>query len=151
MLPSELANALASLSADEALMAWRDSKAELAKATAFESALREHNIKIRFTDLKPSGVNNVELGNGYKLKCTTGINYNLANAVKVEEALTKIERALGPDLGADLCRRLVGWTPKLSVSEYKALDPKIKKIIDAVVTTSDKKATLEIVEPAATK
>jgi len=151
MKADELAATLATMSPDACLKAWLDSKELLAKVTAFESALRAHNVAVRFPNLKASGTQNCELGNDYKLKCVTKTNYNLGNAEVVEKALKKIESKLGPDLGGDLARRLVSWKPSLSLTEYKALAAPIKAIIDTVLTTSDGKPTLELIEPPAAK
>jgi hypothetical protein len=107
-------------------------------------------------DFAPSkeGTNNFDLGNGYKLKIVTGTNYKLDDNEKVQGILDQIER-IG-NKGAFIAERLIGWTPRLSVSEYKKLgetddasETKIKELIDTVISTSPASPTVEIVTPKA--
>lgn len=136
---------------DELIMAWKQANEALAFAKEHEMKLRLELAKAEFKfdeNALEAGTENIELGNGYKLKCEKKINYSLNNKDDaVDKALTKIEKS-GAE-GAFIVDRLVRWKPELSVSEYKKLDPKYKKIIDEVVTTKAATPSLTLVEPKA--
>lgn len=55
------------------------------------------------------------------------------------------------EAGELIAERLIKWTPELSLTEYKQLSDKYRKIIDDVITASEGMPTLEIVEPKAKK
>lgn len=131
---------------DAKILQWTESAKKLAEAKEIELALRNEVIALNFEGHKESGTENVELGNGYKLKAVFKLNYRLNNTDDaVDKALSKLEKA-GTE-GAFIAERLVKWKPELSVTEYGKLDPKFKKIIDEVITTSPGTPSLELVEP----
>lgn len=131
---------------DAKIMQWTEAAKKLAEAKEVELALRNEVIALNFEGHKESGTENVELGNGYKLKAVFKLNYRLNNTDDaVDKALSKLEKA-GTE-GAFIAERLVKWKPELSVTEYGKLDPKFKKIIDEVITTSPGAPSLELVEP----
>ena len=131
---------------DAKILQWTEAAKKLAEANEIELALRNEVIAINFAEHKESGTENVELGNGYKLKAVFKLNYRLNNTDDaVDKALSKLEKA-GTE-GAFIAERLVKWKPELSVTEYGKLDPKFKKIIDEVITTSPGTPSLELVEP----
>jgi hypothetical protein len=68
---------------------------------------------------------------------------------RIEKALSKIEK--DGESGELIAERLVKWTPELSLTEYKQLSDKYRKIIDDVIITSEGTPTLEIKEPKAKK
>ena len=98
------------------------------------------------------GTNTLELGRGYKLKGVRKLNHNLANGEGQLDAVLDSITKMGNE-GTFIAERLVGWTPKLSISEYKKLegsDPihkKIKDAIDGVLTITDGTPTLEVIVP----
>lgn len=129
---------------------WNDAVAALAKAKELESKLRTELVTRKFPSHKDSGTENAELANGWKLKAVFKQNYNLQNKDDaVDKALSKIEKT--SEAGAFIAARLVKWKPELSVTEYKALEPKLKKIIDEVLTISDGTPALELVAPKTAK
>lgn len=133
-------------SRDMKIMQWQEANCKLAEAKVIELALRNEVVSMNFIDHKESGTENVELGNGYKLKAVFKLNYSLNNTDDaVDKALSKLEKA-GAE-GAFIAERLVKWKPELSISEYNKLDTKFKKIIDEVIKTSPGTPSLELVEP----
>ena len=130
---------------------WREAQAVLAKAKETELRLRNEILTGAFgfdgVTLR-EGTENYELLHGFKLKAVFKANYKLDNtADAVDRALTRIEKA-GPE-GQFVASRLVKWEPKLSVSEYRKLEPKYQKIIDDVLTITEGTPSLEIVPPKA--
>lgn len=139
---------------DSQLVAWQQISTELARIKALEMHARTKVFGTYFP-AAGEGTSNFELGNGYKLKAVKKMNYRLAANDKVDDALDGIAK-LGKDgEGKFIAERLVKFDPRLSLSEYKALDPtdptqgKIKELIDGVLTITDGAPSLEIVEPKA--
>ena len=139
------------LERDNEILAWQAAQEALNNAKALELELRNKVAARNFPNAEV-GTNNLELGLGYKLKMVRKLNYNLTNNEgQTERALNEIEK-LGNE-GKFLAERLVGWTPKLSLTEYNRLEAsnpthaKIKAIIDAVLTVTDGTPTLEVVAP----
>lgn len=134
---------------DAKILAWQDSVKALAAAKEAEAALRKEVLSECYgfnPEALREGTENVELGNGYKLKAVFKISYSLNNAEDgVDKALSKLEKA-GPE-GQFIAERLVRWKPELSVSEYKKLDAKYKKVIDEVLVTKEATPSLELVAP----
>ncbi len=133
-------------SRDAKILQWQEAVKALAVAKEAEAALRNEVIAANFAEHKEEGTENVELGNGYKLKAVFKLSYTLDNKEEgVDKALTKLEK-MGAE-GQFVAERLVRWKPELSVSEYKKLDDKYKKVIDTVLTTKPGLPSLELVEP----
>ena len=132
---------------DELIAEWLEAQNQLNKFKALEGELRKQVVERRFASAPDSGTVNSDLANGFKLKAVFKLNYNLKKAEEVESALTKIEQS-GPE-GAFIVSRLVKWKPELSVTEYKGLDAKFKKIIDTVLTVSKGSPSVELVTPKA--
>ena len=137
---------------DQLLVHWQEAKEALEKAKEAEMFLRKKVVDFAFDPNKQSGTENVDLGNGYKLKAVKKLNYgfiknaeNKLDKAAIDKALAKIEK--DGAVGELIAERLVKWTPDLSLSEYKLLSDKHKAIIDSVIVTSDGSPTLEIVEP----
>ena len=134
---------------DAKILAWEAAVKALAAAKDAEAALRKEVLAEAFA-LDPEalreGTENFELGNGYKLKAVFKISRNLNNENEaVDKVLSKIEKT-GPE-GAFIAERLVKWKPELSVSEYKKLPEKFKKLFDEVVTSKEAMPSLELVAP----
>ncbi len=136
-------------SRDAKILQWQESVKALAAAKDAEAALRREVLTDCFgfdPDALREGTENVELGNGYKLKAVFKISRNLNNENDaVDKVLSKIEKT-GPE-GQFVAERLVKWKPELSVSEYKKLPEKFRKMIDEVVTSKEATPSVELVEP----
>jgi hypothetical protein len=136
------------------LAVWNTLKADLERVKELEMHARKSIVPIYFPDPKNiEGTQNFDLGNDYKLKVVKKLNYRMAANDKVTAALDAIAE-IG-DEGKFIAERLVSYDPRLSVSEYKALDPanpvhkKIKATIDGVVTIAEGSPELTIIEPKA--
>ena len=138
---------------DAKILAWEESVKALAAAKEAEAALRKEVLAEAFAfnpEALREGTENFELGNGYKLKAVFKISRNLNNENDaVDKVLSKIEKA-GAE-GQFIAERLVKWKPELSVSEYKKLPEKFKKMIDEVVTSKEATPSLELVAPKTPK
>ena len=134
---------------DAKILAWDAAVKALAAAKDAEAALRKEVLAEAFAfdpEALREGTENFELGNGYKLKAVFKISRNLNNENEaVDKVLSKIEKT-GPE-GAFIAERLVKWKPELSVSEYKKLPEKFKKLFDEVVTSKEAMPSLELVAP----
>ena len=134
---------------DAKILAWEAAVKALAAAKDAEAALRKEVLAEAFAfdpEALREGTENFELGNGYKLKAVFKISRNLNNENEaVDKVLSKIEKT-GPE-GAFIAERLVKWKPELSVSEYKKLPEKFKKLFDEVVTSKESMPSLELVAP----
>ena len=134
---------------DAKILAWEQTVKALAAAKDAEAALRKEVLAEAFAfdpEALREGTENFELGNGYKLKAVFKISRNLNNENEaVDKVLSKIEKT-GPE-GAFIAERLVKWKPELSVSEYKKLPEKFKKLFDEVVTSKEAMPALELVAP----
>lgn len=134
---------------DAKIMQWQEAVKNLASAKEAEAALRAEVLKLGFAfdpEALREGTENVELGQGYKLKAVFKINRSFVGGKEaVEKALQKIEKT-GAE-GEFIAERLVNWKPELSVSEYKKLPDKFRKIIDEVVTSKEATPALELVAP----
>ena len=134
---------------DAKILAWETAVKALAAAKDAEAALRKEVLAEAFAfdpEALREGTENFELGNGYKLKAVFKISRNLNNENEaVDKVLSKIEKT-GPE-GAFIAERLVKWKPELSVSEYKKLPEKFKKLFDEVVTSKEAMPSLELVAP----
>lgn len=130
---------------DTLILKWNETKKELDRLKAEEIQLRSAVVALSFTDVDKEGTQNLELGQGYKLKCIFKTNYSFTDKDALEKALSKIEK-LGAE-GEYIAERLVKFKPELSISEYKKLDNKYLKIINEVIVTKPGTPTLELVEP----
>lgn len=139
------------------LVEWEAQKAALEVAKEKEMTARKAVVDFAFDPNKTSGTERIELGNGYQAKAVKKINYGFVkdaegklNKRAIDKALEKIEKIGGP-VGELIAERLVKWTPDLSLTEYKQLDEKYKKVIDEVIVTTEGAPTLEIIAPKAPK
>jgi hypothetical protein len=136
---------------DADIVAWQEAERVLNAAKEREMTLRTKVMTTCFPNAEV-GTNTLELGKGYKLKGVRKLNYNLANGQGETEAALDAISKLGNE-GQFIAERLVGWTPKLSLTEYKKLEDtnpthkRIKELIDAVLTVTDGAPTLEVVVP----
>ena len=134
---------------DAKILAWEAAVKALAAAKDAEAALRKEVLAEAFAfdpEALREGTENFELGNGYKLKAVFKISRNLNNENEaVDKVLSKIEKT-GPE-GVFIAERLVKWKPELSITEYKKLPEKFKKLFDEVVTSKEAVPSLELVAP----
>lgn len=130
-------------SRDQMLVEWANRKKALADATIAEYQLRLAIVEAEFPQAT-EGTNTIELGNGYKLKCTVKFNYNL-DGEKTEDVLAKIAN-LGNE-GTFIADRLVNWKPNLLVGEYRKLEGEYKRLFDEALTIKPGAPQVEIVEP----
>ncbi len=134
---------------DAKILAWEAAVKALAAAKDAEAALRKEVLAEAFAfdpEALREGTENFELGNGYKLKAVFKISRNLNNENEaVDKVLSKIEKT-GPE-GVFIAERLVKWKPELSITEYKKLPEKFKKLFDEVVTSKEAMPSLELVAP----
>jgi len=140
---------------DEVLLAWQNKKDALAKLKEEELEMRRYIVKRAFPEAT-EGMNTVELGNGYELKAGVKFNYKLAENTTVEAGLDELAKT-GND-GSFIADRLVGWTPRFLLSEYREIQKAAEEgnqlakqrllIISKFLTINDEAApTLEIKEP----
>ena len=136
---------------DQLIMQWHEAQQTLAQAKEVESQLRKEVLAECFAvEADFEGTENVDLGEGYKLKSVFKLNRRLANKNgETDKALTKIEK-LG-EAGEFVADRLVKWEPKLSMTEYKKLPNNMRKIIDEVITAAPGAPSISLVEPKAKK
>lgn len=136
---------------DALLIQWQEAKKTLDAAKEIEMQLRKRVVTevYNFSENElREGTENVELGNGFKLKAVFKTSYTLNNKDNaVDKMLCKLE-ASGPE-GKFIAERLVKFKPELSVAEYKRLDTKERRIADLVISTKPAAPTLEIVAPKA--
>ena len=132
---------------DAKIIAWEAAVKAIAAAKDAEAALRKEVLAEAFAfdpEALREGTEIFELGNGYNLKAVFKISRNLNNENEaVDKVLAKIEKT-GPE-GVFIAERLVKWKPELSVSEYKKLPEKFKKLFDEVVTSKEAIPALELV------
>lgn len=142
---------LAALMPHQKLEYWRDLAAFAKLATEAEKNTRRAVVAAYYDPALGDGTHNIDLGDGFKLKLVNSTNYKLDDNEKVDQALEQISR-IGAD-GTFLADRLISWTPKLSVSEFKKLEAtnaghqQIKEVLQTILTTGPAMPTLEIVAP----
>lgn len=148
--PEQIASWISSLSPDAIIAQWKQSKINLADATLIEAALRERAIQLtfptQFADKSSEGTHNADVGNGWKAKAVFGQNYKLPAFEKVKETMTAI-RNLGTVEAGDAFRNLIKYSPELSISAYRKVTGDVKKYIDAIITTTPKRTTFELIPP----
>lgn len=134
---------------DQVLMKWNELKKAVETAKEAEMDMRKYIVKRAFPDPN-EGTNKAELGMGYGLKAVVKYNYKLKGDVdKIDSIIDKL--AAIDNEGSFIADRLFKWSATLSVSEYKILDPKYKKVVDEIVEVTEAAPTLEITEPKAKK
>lgn len=141
---------------DRLLIDWQNKGAALAAAKEQEMTARKLAVMFMHDPSKTGTTENVELGNGYKAKMKVPVRYGFIQNSEGRTDKKRIEKALGwiesdGEAGELVADRLIKWTPELSLTEYKQLPDRFKKIIDEVIVTSEGTPTLEIVEPKAKK
>ncbi|QZA70473.1 Gam-like host-nuclease inhibitor protein [Erwinia phage AH03] len=128
---------------DALILVWQESQKALAKAKEDEAQNRQNVIALFEAEADASGVRNIDLGNGYKLKVTFKLNHKLTG--DVAKMLEKLEKT--GEEGKFIADRLVKFEPKLALTEYKNLSDKMRKIADEFIVTSPALPSVELVEP----
>lgn len=144
----------ATLTPAQKLAYWEALKPAMKAITDEEARVRRDIVAGLFPNAQ-SGTNTFPLADGREVKAVIGTNYTLAGNEAVDAVCDQIER-IG-NQGAFLAERLITWTPKLAVGEYKELDTNsedqklIKSLLDTIITTKPAMPTLEIVTPSKKK
>jgi hypothetical protein len=151
-----------------ALQTWLKAKNDADVAKAEELRLRNEATALCFTDAKV-GTNSLDLGKGYVAKMVKKETFkfvipedfelppvpgdNDPKPPKVSDALEALaeEMRQASNEGPFIFDRLVKLTYDVSVTEYKALSPTMKKIVDKYIETKFGTPTLEIKEPPKAK
>lgn len=134
------------LNDNEVIQQWLDTKKQMEALREREVELRNEVLKRKFAGkLGHEGTVNSELGNGYKLKAVFKKTYGFTDTEKLGEMLDYLETQ-SPEYGV-LVDRLVTYSPKLSVSEFKQLPDHFLKQFEKVVVIKDAQPTLSLVEP----
>lgn len=130
---------------DNLIMAWKQAETELAAIKSKELALRNEIVALCFEPGR-EGTQNLDLGMGYKLKAVIKNNYNLANREgQTDAAIAAMEKS-GQE-GKFIAERLVRWKPDLSISEWRNLPEKFRKLFQNALTISPATPSLELVPP----
>lgn len=149
-----------------AVLGWRAAKSELDAIKETEMSRRKAVTEMLFPTPK-KGTQRYDFGQGYQVKLVYKLNYKLGDAnlidegtgakISVQDQINDLQDEidkLGPQAEL-LNKRLIKWTPDLSVSEYEKLDMgddvqrQIKLLIEKVLTISEASPTLEFEEPKA--
>jgi len=137
---------------DALLADWKKAKAELDEIKAREALLRGMVVEVFSQENDPmkSGVENVDVGWGFKLKIEHKLNYKLDNANDCEKLNSVLDRIEKSVIGGNIiAERLVKWSPELKLSEYKLLTAEQKALIDSVLTVTPATKSVELVPPKA--
>lgn len=130
---------------------WYVAKKALDEVRAREVELRKQVFAADFPEPE-LGTQRIELGAGYKLKAVYSLSYKLIGGNDMVETIQNTVAGLSAT-GSVLADRLIKWTPELSTSEYKKLDPDvpeqlaIKQLIDKIIETKPATPTLEVEAP----
>ena len=136
------------MSQDDLITAWLESQRLLEAAKEREMELRKAVLQrvFEFNNDEREGTQNIELGNGYKLKAGFKIYRRLDNK---DEAVSKVLDAMEKtgEEGKFRAERLVKWKPELSLTEYKDLPEEFKSLIDGILTSTPATPSLKLITP----
>ncbi len=106
-----------------------------------ELMLRNKIVSTLFPQGKDEGIlGTVDLPEGFQLKATKMLNYNLKNDENQVEALCAL---LGPTATSTLIR----WKPDLSLAAYKKLPKETQDLFNGCLEITQGAPKLEIVQP----
>lgn len=138
---------------DRLLGEWMQAKQALEAAKLREMELRLQVNPIfdsEYSDDKPTGTRNIDLGNGWKAKCRRDISYKV-DAEAMPEILEQLEPAVR--------ETIVKKKYELSKTQYKALQERAKKeggfaasqlrLLQTAITSRNATPSVEIVPPKA--
>lgn len=127
---------------DAQILTWDATQKQLAQLKAQEMDMRKIIIESgsQGIDANQIGTQNVDLGNGYKLKAVIKETFTLdTDTEKVNDILDTFE-----DWQAD---RLVKWSARLMKKEYDELTPEQRTKLDGVLTIKMAAPSLTLVCP----
>ncbi len=121
-----------------ALIRWQLADAKMRHAVADELEARNALTKLYFTN-PTEGTNNFDLPDGSVLKAKFVNYYNLDKNVLAVQTVQK-------SLPRPIRDALIKWKPEISVSQYKALEPTYKRLVNEILTISPGRPSFEVVE-----
>jgi hypothetical protein len=124
----------------DVLREWNEAKTLAKLWTEKESSLRDVLVKQLFNADKEEGTESVTIQNGWVMKATKKLSYQLNND---EGEVSAICAAL-PDA---VSRQLVRWKPELSLSCYRKIDAHTQQLFNNVLTIKPSKPSLELTHP----
>lgn len=127
-----------SMTLEEAVTAQQEAKHNATAWQNQERALRAAIVAKQF-NVDKTGTQKIDLENGRTLKAVIIHNMSLPKRPEIDACIKKMDQAVAG--------RLFKWKAELSVSEYKKLDEKQRKIVNTIITTKPGSHTLEVVEP----
>lgn len=146
-------NPLDTMTRDEVLMKWEETKKVLETAKEAEMSMRKYVVSRAFPNAT-EGVNKVDLGAGYELKASVKFNYKLDTDIDKVSAVHDEISSIG-NSGSFIAERLFKWSADLVLKEYRALcepnatdeEKQIKKLLEKVLTVTEGAPTLKIKAP----
>lgn len=136
---------------DRLLTEWQGYAQILSTAKTDEMELRKAVVSFSTDPNKVTGTENVDLGNGWKLKAVKKENFSFVkndegkiDEAAIDRACAKLAKLKNGDYIVD---KLISWSPSLSVREFKELTAEMHKIIDPIIVITAAAPTLEIVPP----
>lgn len=120
------------------LAEWHKAQDTLAEAKERESRLRKLLLADFFTSLKPEGTTSLDLGEGWKLKATTSLDYKVHDAPRL---LSVAEAIQSP--------HLVKTRYDLSLAAYRELKGDDKLLVDHCLIVKPASTQLKLEAPKA--
>lgn len=137
---------------DQLLVEWQQAKKTLDAAKEKELELRKRIVEETdlFDPTKETGTQTVQLGQGWKVKATKGLNYNVAN--KEGETFTVLAELdkMGNELISHIAKELFSFKPevrKTKLKELAEISPDAHRLVESVITTKPATPSLELIPP----
>lgn len=127
-----------------AALEWQASHERLQEAKADEAAKRAAAIESCFALKLGAGTHRTNLDRGYILKAVVRPKPNIS-AEQLAPAMKRL-RAIG-EAASLIADRLIKWTPELSISEWKKMTDKQRKLFARAVTVGASTPSLELQAP----
>ena len=128
------------------LQAWKEAKEALDRVKLAEADMRKQVVEVfseHFDGEIFSGMENIDVGQGYNLKIEHSLDYKL-DQEKIESVLDEIEAKI--EGGAVLAERLCKVKYELSVSEYKKLPEAARLMVDKILTIKPASKSVKLAE-----
>jgi|LakMenEpi03Aug12_release.lakeMendotaPanAssembly.Ray.scaffolds.fasta_scaffold1430750_1 hypothetical protein len=127
---------------------WRQLKSQLDEIKARENELRQAiaSSDELFDQSRETGTQTFDLGHGWKIKCEKKLNYSVENKQGEAFAALHAIASLGP-VEEHQTKKLMSFSPSLSLTVYRELSDEARRIIDKIVTTKPAMPTVTLVEP----
>lgn len=122
---------------DSLIGAWHNAKAEAARATAQERALRELLTKRLFPKPPEKGTVRESIGFGKEMKLVTKLNYTVDR-----EALA----AAKAHLPQDVLDSVIKYKPEVNEAGLATLDPRYGNLVTSFITSKPGAPSIEIVD-----